>query len=456
MMPSGARGVSAKAAAFAVAVVAAVLTACAGRTSGAGGPDVPPWARVAREGRDRTRAADLPSPLRFTAASGTTCSTMRVLGHADRLYVFYGTGTFVRMYPDETVLDLSIPARPFGPGLEGAVREVVGAWGGSLWIRAGTRDGPAAYYRHTGEAWQKLDAEVGGRVTHVAGWIGDSALASWTCGVGARCPPEGLQLRAFGATPAPQFPALQPVWPAETCRTGYEFTTASGGEIVASGQFCHDRAIVGTEPWYAVLWSPTGGTRIDVLTRKTSRKWWPGPVVALAADRVFATATFDTRFESSEAPQLRTIVAAFDGTAWRLLPTVAGRLERFDVDGDGAPWLQVVDGVTSRLLRHTPADGWGRLDFLTSEPRDFGGLRGGHAWVIEAAGPTWVRPAGGTFARLNLPPRPGSDEPSVPVTSFAAADGALWLTGVYETRVDWEEQLPRGTACVRLLRSGGE
>jgi hypothetical protein len=416
-------------------IVGALATGCAVSRQGPPAGEQPPWQVATHEALDRTQATDTPAGLAFTRASGRTCRRMRVLTHAGQVYLNYGNkGTFVRLLPDGSIEDLTIHTEHFAEGAIGTPVAVEGTWGGGPWIR--TTQG--FYRRVDGTSWSPIDDAL-----QIAGWIDDSVLVSSTCS-GRDC--EGLRLTAFaGATAAPKFPELRSVWP-KGCQPSASFTALHSGEIFAAGKFCHESKM--TEPWYAVRWSPARGTTIDVLTPTTTQKWTPGPVVATGPTRAFASATF-------AAPTPRTLVAAFDGAQWTLLPPLAGTVQRLEVDADGSPWLLLHDrDAGDRLVRYTPAGEWQKLAFPRGPVQDFGDLRGAHAWVHEQDGALWLRPAGGKFSRVNLPAPDGEPRDFIGINSVATAGAEVWLTVGDGYVIRTEGTMSLLTPCVSLMRSG--
>lgn len=433
----------------ALAVIAGWIAGCAARSEA---PATPPERPLKDLGQPAT--APLWSDVRFKLVSDGTCRPMRVLAHADEIYVHFGKhGTFARIKPGGDLEDFSVRDERFGPAFASRISAVEGTWGGALWVRALDQDGAhERLYRRSETGWARVDDELGAETRQISGWRDGGALVSLTCAPGGRCEDGPRFIAVGGATEAPRFPELKPARAAEGCRTDYTFTSLASGEIFASGRFCHALASTPTEPWYAVRWSPAGGPRVDVVAEDPARQWRPGPVIATGPERVCATAVL----EAPGAGTPRTLVAVLADDTWTLLPTVEGDIVKIDVDADGAPWLLLGVGQRHRrLVRHTPA-GWRPVTTTTDWIEDFGDLRGAHTWLLDGKDDLWLRQTDGLFARVSLPSFPAVTR-SIRVRSVAATDAGVWLAAHYHNTMaePSDASIRKMTEpCLVLMRSG--
>lgn len=376
----------------------------------------PPRVRIPREHVDAEQSRPGAADLRFVKATSSACKPMRLVTHDGEAFVSYGEGgTFARLRANGDLDDLSLRAA-VEPG-ELVVAIEAGA-DGTLYVRTrqvhDTSNQSERFFARSGGVWTDLSAAMRRNVDHIAPWLDGSVLASGTCYRDHPGPCEGLALQSYGGSvAAPRFPELRS---AEPC-SAFVFTAATDGRIVASGGLCPAPGRPLDPRWTLVRWSPDSGAAIDRIPLSDA-PWTPGPLRITGPSTIVATAIT----ERGEHPH--TDVAIFDGAAWTLLPPVAGWARQLEVDGDGRPWLRTLDG---HVVRYTADGAWARLGFPTDPVREFGGLQGAWAWVLQFDGTLWLRPAGGRFARatLRLPELGARDLPAVHV---ALVEGAPWVT----------------------------
>lgn len=370
---------------------------------------------LAREGTDTTQARDGAADLTFTKATSGTCEKLRLLVHGDDVFLAYGDrGTFVRLLPDRSIEDLSL--RDVVDEGERVVA-VEAAAGGDLYVRtrmeAGLERWQRFFRRHDG-AWTELGKDMRRTIADVEPWLDGSVLASGHCHRDHPGPCGGLALQAFGGpVAAPRFPQLED--PNECAY--FRFTASTDGRIVGSGGLCRQGSRDLVARWHVAHWSPASGPAIEQFMMPT-REWSPGPLTLAGPTATLATARV------GERSRARTLVAAFDGAAWTLLPPVAGEAEQIVADAEARPWLRMDDG---RLVRYTAAGRWDRLSFPTGPVDDVGGLRDAWASVLQSDGTLWLRPAGGEFARASLR-LPEFGEQELRAKQVARVEGVPWVT----------------------------
>lgn len=322
----------------------------------------------------------------------------------------------------------------------GEIDGIEGRWPDGLWARYLQVDGRMwqgyRYLRRKDGRWEPLEKRGpdGKRlgVEQLYPWMDGQLLGRMECQDWDDCPDGGLTLQVVrGAGKAPKFPELRAPREA-SCWTSYEMAALPSGELFAAGAFCGPKIV--EDAWTAVRWTPAGGAVIDRLTVRKGERMSRGPVVAASPTRAFAGATFE------KGRATTTLVAAFDGAAWSLLPAVEGKLTALDVDAEGRPWL-VAGG---RLVRGTGTTAWETLGFPTGPVAQVGGLREPVAWVIEADGGLWLRRAGEEFARVTLPRPAFSDTASFRVEQVRAGGREVWLTASYdEQAAGWPKKEKR-------------
>jgi len=147
------------------------------------------------------------------------------------------------------------------------------------------------------------------------------------------------------------------------------------------------------------------------------------PVVAASGSRIYATVLADFSDGSFT-------VFAFDGSTWTTLPTLAGAFAAMDIDRDGSLWV-VAGGALSRI---GAAGVWESQAFPTAAVKRIGGLREPIAWVTQADGALWLRQAGQTFTRIELPPPLYSATEKYAAESVTSAGTDFWVTATYEEK----------------------
>lgn len=386
---------------------------------------------LAPEGVDATQATDTAAEVTFTSATSGTCDPIRLLAHGRETYISYGRRTLARLLPDGSLTDLGFPdIRSNGEFHEQVtVAAIEAVTGDDLHVRVRQGRYRDQFFRRHAGVWTNLDEDMRRNIADLAPWLDGSVLASGLCYRDNPGPCGGLALQAFGgSTEAPKFPELSAP---DGCNY-FEFTTAPDGRILASGGLCRADGRNLDDQWTVVRWSPADGTTYERFPM-TDDDWYPGPVAIRGPSHMFATVKY------GDSSDRRSMVAAFDGAAWTLLPPLAGHVAQLADDTDGRPWLRMLDG---RLVRYTAAGQWDRLAFPTGEVRDFGGLRDAWAWVVETNGTLWLRPSGGKFARATLR-RPEFGEQQLRAERVALAGDELWVTVGYNEKA----------SCLLLLRS---
>jgi len=354
---------------------------------------------LAEERVDDSLGTTTVSNVKLSVATSKTCKPLHLATDGRDKYIGYGEkGTFIRLLPAGKVENLSIPSDPDPVEAIGTVTTIDAAWDDKMLVRV---DAPSArvgiverFYLRSGGRWSLLHT-----ADQAARWLDGSVLTSHTCfpGVGNTCKAVDLTVvDGSSATPVPQFPQFSADVVERTCASEHRLTARPDGQFFLSGKFCNDATRVRESSWYALRWSPAGGSVIHKLPHDTGLEWAPGPVAMVAPDQLHATAIV------LQGDRHHSVVASFDGTDWSLLPALAGQVVQLEVDTDGALWLLLLDDARrTRIVRRAPGGDWTRLGFPTT-PIEFGGLGSAWAWIRENNGALWLRPSAGKFAYMTI------------------------------------------------------